>query len=247
MARIRSIKPEFFMDDALAALGPHAQLLFAGLWCQADREGRLNDRPARLKAAILPYADIDVSALLDALADGPDPFIIRYEVDGRNYIQIVNFERHQCPNVKEPASTIPAPCQHSASTPLIGREGKGRKGRKDAREESPDEKTGKGTSGILPCLSKPISVRWSGGEYDGTCFGYIGHRFERYYGEIPTSAQVAEIVAAIREGCLPKCDGRHATACAAHIVDKLERKGGARPMSRLWLKCLREDRNEVLS
>lgn len=113
------------MDDELAGLGPMAALLFAGLWTLADREGRLADRPARIKACILPYYDCDIDALLDTLSPH---FIERYEVDGTSLIQVSNFSRHQCPNVKEPASTIPAPCQHDTGTSLIGREGKEGKG-----------------------------------------------------------------------------------------------------------------------
>ena len=41
MARIRTIKPEFFTSDDICALSPLARLLYVGLWCEADREGRL--------------------------------------------------------------------------------------------------------------------------------------------------------------------------------------------------------------
>ena len=41
MARIRSIKPEFFTSDDICALSPLARLLYVGLLCEVDREGRL--------------------------------------------------------------------------------------------------------------------------------------------------------------------------------------------------------------
>jgi hypothetical protein len=107
MARTRNIKPGFFENEALAECDPLARLLFAGLWTRADREGRLEDRPRRIKAAILPYDDCDIELLLGQLADRQ--FIIRYMVMGRRCIQIANWERHQQPHVKETASTIPAP------------------------------------------------------------------------------------------------------------------------------------------
>lgn len=107
MARVRVIKPGFFLNDALAECNPLARLLFAGLWCIADREGRLEDRPRRIKAELLPYDDCNVDELLDQLHK--HGFIIRYEVDGEQYIQIVNFLRHQNPHYKEPDSTIPPP------------------------------------------------------------------------------------------------------------------------------------------
>lgn len=114
MARARTLKPGFFLNELLAELHPLARLLFAGLWTLADREGRLEDRPKRIKAAILPYDDCDVDAFLQQLHDRG--FILRYEVAGERYIQVVNFRKHQTPHVREPASTIPAPDEHSAST-----------------------------------------------------------------------------------------------------------------------------------
>ncbi|CDG37230.1 hypothetical protein CTHBC1_2647 [Acetivibrio thermocellus BC1] len=107
MARSRNIKPGFFLNDRLAECEPLARLLFAGLWCIADREGRLEDRPKRIKAEILPYDDCDVDQLLNQLAERG--FIIRYEVDSNRYIQVTNFSKHQNPHVREAASIIPPP------------------------------------------------------------------------------------------------------------------------------------------
>ena len=76
MARARSLKPGFFMNEVLAEIEPLGRLLFQGLWCLADREGRLDYRPKRLKAEILPYDDCNVEAQLQALHDRG--FISRY-------------------------------------------------------------------------------------------------------------------------------------------------------------------------
>jgi hypothetical protein len=107
MARLRTLKPGFFVNDELAALGPYAMLLFEGLWCHSDREGRLRDRPLRLKVEILPYFDVDADELLTALERAC--FIIRYDIDGVRYIQVINFRVHQSPHHKEAASIIPPP------------------------------------------------------------------------------------------------------------------------------------------
>lgn len=107
MARARNIKPGFFANEVLAECDPLARLLFAGLWCWADREGRLEDRPRKIKAEILPYDRCDVEKLLNQLAAGK--FICRYESDGRKFIQVLTFHRHQNPHVKESPSTIPPP------------------------------------------------------------------------------------------------------------------------------------------
>jgi len=110
MARARNIKPSFFLNDDLAECDPLARLLFAGLWCIADREGRLEDRPKRIKAEILPYDNCDVDQLLSQLAKYG--FILRYEVEGNRYIQITNFSKHQNPHIKEAESIIPPPSEH---------------------------------------------------------------------------------------------------------------------------------------
>lgn len=106
MARTRSIKPSFFTNEELSRLSPLARLLFIGLWTQADREGRLEDRPRRLKAMVLPYDRCSIEAQLSALCAGG--FIVRYSTEIGRIIQIVNFTRHQQPHHKETASVLPS-------------------------------------------------------------------------------------------------------------------------------------------
>ena len=106
MARARLLKPGYFANEDLAEIEPFGRLLFAGLWTLADREGRLLDKPRRIKAALFPYDNLDVDGLLVALRDGG--FITRYIVADEAYIQVVNFLKHQTPHVREPKSTLPA-------------------------------------------------------------------------------------------------------------------------------------------
>ena len=113
MARSRNIKPAFFMNELLAGLAYWVRLLFVGLWTVADREGRLEDNPRRIGAALFPYeTGIQVDAGLDQL-DGCG-FIKRYEVGGKPFIQILAWGKHQNPHPKETASVIP-PCTSTAS------------------------------------------------------------------------------------------------------------------------------------
>lgn len=107
MARARNIKPSFFSNEILAECDPYARILFAGLWTIADREGRLEDRPRKIKAELLPYDDCDANILLAELEQRG--FIVRYERDDEKYIQIKNFTKHQNPHHMEVASIIPAP------------------------------------------------------------------------------------------------------------------------------------------
>jgi hypothetical protein len=129
VARIRTIKPQFFLNEDVAALPYEWRLLFIGLWTQADRSGRLEDRPQRLKAALFPYDDLDVNDGLGCLTNAG--LITRYDGNGQRLIAIPKWAKHQQPNTKEALSefpppegtenTVPAPCQHNRK----GREGNG--------------------------------------------------------------------------------------------------------------------------
>jgi hypothetical protein len=114
MARMRMLKPGFFLNDELAEVEPLGRLLFAGLWTIADRSGRLKDRPKTIKVQTLPWDDCDIERLLKQLSD--HGFIVRYEAEGERYIAIPTWPKHQTPNIRERESTIPAPCLHSTST-----------------------------------------------------------------------------------------------------------------------------------
>jgi len=105
MARARNIKPSFFSNELLAELPAFDRLLFIGLWCLADREGRLEDRPKRIKMELFPCDSYDVdSGLADLCAAG---FVIRYQVEGFSVVEIVNFHKHQSPHGSEKDSTLP--------------------------------------------------------------------------------------------------------------------------------------------
>ncbi len=119
MARIRTIKPEFFFHEGVAALNPLTQLFFIGLWTQVSREGRCEDRPLMLRANIFPYKpEIDAEELLRELA--AYGHITRYRVKGKAYIEVHNFLKHQRPNHKEQKCDIP-PAPPSKTTKKPGK------------------------------------------------------------------------------------------------------------------------------
>jgi len=121
MARARNIKPSFFTNEYLSDLPPHARLLFIGLWCLVDREGRMEHRPRRIKAEIFPYEDVDCTSLAQCLHSSG--FIQVYSVGGKEYLEIPSFVKHQNPHMREKSMGYPpAPVQHSASpaeSPLL--------------------------------------------------------------------------------------------------------------------------------
>jgi hypothetical protein len=111
MARIRTVTPGLFDDPDVGALPAAVRWLFVGLFTQADREGRLADEPRRIKIRLCAYDDdTDTDAALDQLAAAG--FILRYEVEGKHYIQIRTFTKHQRPHPREPQSVIPAARDH---------------------------------------------------------------------------------------------------------------------------------------
>lgn len=116
MPRARNIKPGFFTNDLISDLEPYYQLLFIGLWVLADREGRLLNRPNKIKRELFPGKPIDVELGLIELEKAG--FVKSYEKENLKIIQILNWKKHQHPHVKESASTIPAPDEHHASTRL---------------------------------------------------------------------------------------------------------------------------------
>lgn len=107
MARARNIKPGLFKNEVLGVADPLYTLLFEGLWLLADREGRLENRPLRIKAEVFPYREgLDMAAMLGWLeANG---FIRRYQCGELALIQILQFAKHQNPHKNEPESTLPA-------------------------------------------------------------------------------------------------------------------------------------------
>lgn len=107
MGRIRAMRPDFFMDEETAVLHPDAQLLLLGLATLADRDGRLEDRPVRIKACLFPYRDVDVAAHLRKLEEAGQ--VVRYEADGVRCIFLVHFGRDQKPHPKETSYGLPSP------------------------------------------------------------------------------------------------------------------------------------------
>ncbi len=107
MARKRQLDPDFFLNEDLGRMDPRGQLLFAGLWCLADREGKLEDKIGKIKASVHPYRKCDIDNLLEVLVE--KDFILRYEVNNVRYIIIPKFKKYQHIHPHESKSRIPNP------------------------------------------------------------------------------------------------------------------------------------------
>lgn len=122
MARIRTIKPEFWTDEKIVLLPFEARLLFIALWNFADDEGYLVYSPERLKMQIFPNEiDLEMDALIDLLnAAG----LVDYYIDSaKNYLlYICHWERHQ--KIDRPTKTKLSPEKYNKKSisPLLRRE-----------------------------------------------------------------------------------------------------------------------------
>lgn len=107
MARARNIKPSFFSNDLLGELEPVDRLFFIGLWTVADYKGCVEFRPKKLRVQILPYDNCDVEEIANNLEGSG--FVRLYSVGGKDYLKIINFEKHQNPhkNERDKGSEIP--------------------------------------------------------------------------------------------------------------------------------------------
>lgn len=145
MARIRTIKPEFFTSEDIVSLSPMARILYIALWCEADREGRLVWKPLTFKLRYLPADDCNINALCDEIVERG---LVR--LYGEGYAVIPSFGAHQHINPRESASQLPDPCasvtraarvgtrKPRASDVQGGREGKGKEGNEDSGEPRGD-------------------------------------------------------------------------------------------------------------
>lgn len=161
MARIRTIKPEFFTSEDIVELEPLARLLYIALWCEADKEGRLSWKPKTFKMRYLPADNTDIDALCDALVTRG--LVVLYG-DGLAYIP--TFKDHQHINPREKVSNLPEPTPENTTRPSrvndasvthreegrkdIGREGKGKEGNSRVDDAPPalEEKPTKKSSAI---------------------------------------------------------------------------------------------------
>lgn len=161
MARIRSIKPDFFRNEELQDLeasnpGEKVMLVFAGLWGHCDNQGRFEWKPRTLKLDILPFLDFDLSKTLELLSSAG--LIRKYTVGGKVYGFIHTFTKHQRITGKEAhdGSKFPDPPKENKpenngettgkqsgntwDTPSCpGREGKGIGREEEGREMFPGE------------------------------------------------------------------------------------------------------------
>lgn len=147
MARIRTIKPEFWTHEDLSAQPEATHMLAAALLNYADDHGYFNAHPALIKAACFPLRELS-TPVPESLKKLEKIGYLKFGTgsDGKRYGWIPTFDDHQVVNRAKPSKikpllngNDPAGIDHGlindGSSPEGNREqgtGKGREGNRDS-------------------------------------------------------------------------------------------------------------------
>ncbi|MFB6985856.1 hypothetical protein [Streptomyces sp. NPDC056304] len=98
MARIRTVKPDLFVNERVAACSVSAVVTYIGLFTQSDDHGRHRDNPAIIAGLLWPlraeHTPVHVEEDLQQLAGAG--LICRYTgCDGKRYLHINGWYEHQ--------------------------------------------------------------------------------------------------------------------------------------------------------
>jgi DNA-binding transcriptional regulator YdaS (Cro superfamily) len=130
MARIRTVKPELFRHEKLFEAEKKYKLplriAFVGLFTCCDREGRFRWKPKQLKLDVLPYDEVDMLDVLNALVDSG--FIMHYQMEDEDYGLIPSWSKHQYFNHREAASALPS---QQVVSEIVSEKGKEKKWTKE--------------------------------------------------------------------------------------------------------------------
>lgn len=111
MARMRSLKPEFWHDQEITRLPRDARLLYMAMWNLADEHSRLQGDPRYVKGQAFPYDDdlpaTAVESLIDELVTAGRA--VRYQVRGAVYLYLPKLAKHQRLDTEKVASRLPDP------------------------------------------------------------------------------------------------------------------------------------------
>lgn len=120
MARIRTVKPDFFEDEDVGLLSREARLLFIAAWTLADDEGLLRWAVPYLKANVFMYDDdlgsVEVAEAMAELEQSQMIFAYKGGKTQQRLGWIVNFRRHQKINRPQPGKLPPPSIQNPQVT-----------------------------------------------------------------------------------------------------------------------------------
>ena len=104
MPRMRILKPEFYSDYKILELNFMERQLFQGLWIFSTDKGNMEFSLKSIKAQIFPADDLNLQEIENGLLKMHNlELIILYNDKFKNYLQVVNWEKHQTINRPTPS------------------------------------------------------------------------------------------------------------------------------------------------
>jgi hypothetical protein len=151
MARIRSIKPEFWTSEQVTSCTHSTRLLFIGLWNFCDDSGHHPLAPKQIKGLVFP-CDVDVTSelVLEMIQELSETGLVRvYEVAGRKYIEITGWHHQKIDKPQKPKFPLPL-AEGSLNIPrMVATEGNTEYRRDGKGVESDQNKKGEGVARSL--------------------------------------------------------------------------------------------------
>ncbi|UYW33644.1 hypothetical protein [Methylorubrum extorquens] len=143
MARIRTIKPEFWTSEQVMECSPNARLAFIGMWNFCDDAGRMPASPKQIKALVFPSDDFtseNVRGMIDELE--LNGLVRRYVVEDKEFLAVTGWhhqkiDKPQKPRTPEPPDHDPPPVRRTFGAGREGNtEGKGKDSRNSGGGDS---------------------------------------------------------------------------------------------------------------
>jgi len=199
MARIRTIKPEFWTSGQVVDCSLIARLMFIGIWNFCDDHGVHPASIKRLKMEVFPsdsITDNELSAMVDELV--AVELLYAYQVDGKGYWQVTGWTTHQRidkPTYRHPLPVAPGKVVNSTTARRIvaeqasstrragGDQSSSTRGRN--RKESKGSNTLSGSPDVIAILD------------------YLNEKTGKRYRAV--DANVALIAARLRESTINEC------------------------------------------
>lgn len=171
MARIRTIKPEFWTSEQVIECSTNARLLFIGLWNFCDDRGRMVFSPKRIKACIFPSDDFTSENVLGMVSELESNGLLRvYTVDGKDFLAVTGWH-HQRIDKPQKAQTPEPPDDKPPTTPRTfgdgeDRIGEDRKGKEKNSNPGPaDSHPARTLNAATP--ASPVATEAGPGRADG--------------------------------------------------------------------------------
>jgi hypothetical protein len=229
MARIRSIHPAIFTDEVFVSLSESSQLLWIGLWCEADDQGVFEWKPLSLRMRLRPVSGKPIDEQLDELCE--TRCLARFEVEGRPYGVIRNFVKHQRPKSPKVVHPLPDELRAYAGFRPDGSRPHATTGRK--RFDNPE--------GSSPCHSEAVRNEFGTGSGNRSQMKDVG------CSSVPKGTGAS---APPEPSAIPSSPDwrsllfRDGLSIVVGLTGKTE--AGTRPMIGRWLKVSRDDCRQVL-